>query len=136
MARYESLKVVSLPAGEDLTGGADYTVTVDANGRVVATDAVTDVIVGTIVHPPPLAAVGSPVSVALVPGGGIVNMIANVAIVRGHLIVPTAADGKVAGVANIAGLAANQMAAGFALEAAVANQVFEVLAMPIAGPNA
>ena len=136
MARNESLKVVTLEAGEDLTAGANYTVTMDANGRVVATDAVTDVIVGTVVHPPTTAAAGSPVSVALVPGGGIANMIANGAIVRGHLIVPTAVDGKVAGVANIAALVANQMAAGFALEAAVANQIFEVLVMPIAGPNA
>ena len=60
-------------------------------------------------------------------------MIANAAITRGHVIVPTATDGKVAGVAGIAGLAANQMGAGFALEVAVADQVFEVLAMPIAG---
>ena len=136
MARYESLKVVTLEAGEDLTGGANHTVTLAASGRVVATDAVTDVIVGTIVHPPTTAAVGSPVSVALVAGGGIINMIANAVITRGHLIVPTAVDGRVAGVANIAALAANQMAAGFALEAAVADQIFEVLVMPIAGPNA
>ena len=133
MARNESLKVVTLEAGEDLTAGANYAVTMNAAGRVVATDAITDIIVGTIVHPPTTAAVGSPVSVALISGGGIINMIAQAAIVRGRVIIPTTTDGKVAGVSGIAGLAANQMGSGFALEAAVADQVFEVLAMPIGG---
>ena len=134
MATYESLKIITLPAGEDLSARGNHAVTLNASGRIVSTDAVTEVIVGTVAEKPS-AAVGSPVSVALIAGGGIINMVAQAAVTRGHIVIPTTTDGKVAGVANIAALVANQMGAGIALEAAVADQVFEVLAMPIAGPT-
>ena len=93
----------------------------------------TEIIVGTIAEKPS-AATDSPVAVALISGGGVIPMVAQAAITRGHIIIPTTTDGKVAGVAAVSNLAANQMGAGFALEAATAaDQVIEVLAMQIAG---
>ncbi len=129
-------KQVFLPAGEDLTGDVAEALTVNASGQVVKISAATDVIVGALAEEPSAATVGTNVKVTLVGGGGKLEMKAGAAITTGNLIVASATSGRVAGVADIAALAANQMAVGIALEAATAGDVFEVLAMTIAGPTA
>ena len=129
MATYQAVKIVTLPAQGNLSTHPNHAVTINSSGRVVRTDAATDVIIGTIAEKPS-SATGSPVAVALISGGGVIPMVASAAITRGNIIVPTTTDGKVAGVANVAGLAANQIGVGFALEAATAeDEVIEVLAM-------
>ena len=131
MATYQAVKIVTLPAQGNLSGRLNQAVTINSEGRITPADAVTEVIVGTIAEKPS-AVTDSPVAVALISGGGVIPMVAQAAITRGHIIIPTTTDGKVAGVANVAGLAANQVGVGFALEAATAaDQVIEVLAMSI-----
>ena len=133
MATHQAVKIVTLPAAGNLSGRLNQAVTINSSGRVTPTDAVTEIIVGTIAEKPS-AATDSPVAVALIAGGGVIPMVAQAAITRGHIIIPTTTDGKVAGVAAVSNLATNQMGAGFALEAATAaDQVIEVLAMQIAG---
>ncbi len=129
-------KTVLLPAGEDLTGDVAEALSINDSGQVVKTSSATDVIVGSLVEEPAAATVGTLVKVALVGGGGKLEMKAGAAITVGNLIVASATSGRVAGVADIAALAANQMAVGIALEAATAGDIFEVLAMTIVGPTA
>ena len=136
MANYQCCKVVSLPSGEDLTGSFAEALTVGSSGRVVRTTGATDVIVGALASEPSTATTGAAVPVALVGGGGVLKMRAGAAIDAGALIVPSATAGRVEGVADIAALSADQVAAGFALEAAADGDIFEVLAMTIAGPTA
>ena len=133
MATYQAVKIVTLPAQGNLSGRLNQAVTINSDGRITPADAVTEVIVGTIAEKPS-AVTDSPVAVALISGGGVIPMVAQAAITQGHIIVGTTTDGKVAGVAAVSNLAANQMGYGFALEAATAaDQVIEVLAMQIAG---
>ena len=136
MANYQAVKVVTLPAGEDLTGDFAEIVKLNAAGQVIKVAAVTDVAIGVLAESAPSSDTGQGVPVALIGGGGILKMKAGAAIVAGNLIVPDATDGRVAGIANIAALVANQMAIGIALSAAADGEIFSVLAMPIAGPNA
>ena len=132
----ENVKMVSLPQGESLRGDFGEVLTINGDGRVVKTSAVTDVIVGVLCEEPTVATVGVHVPVALIGAGGIIKAKAGSAISAGDLIVPDATNGRVAGVADIAALVANQMAAGIALVDAADGEIFEFLAMPICGPNA
>ena len=135
MANYQCCKVVSLAAGEDLTGSFAEALTVDASGRVVKTASATDVIVGALASEPAATAdTGAAVAVAIIGGGGVLQMRAGGDIDAGQLIVPSATAGRVDSVDDIAGLAANQMAVGIALSGAADGDVFQVLAMTIAGP--
>ena len=136
MANYQSCKTVSLPAGEDLRGDFAEALTINASGQVVKTSAAANVIVGALAEEPSISTAGVAVAVALIGGGGVLKMKAGATITAGQLIVASATAGRVAGVADIAGLAANQMAAGMALEAAAAGDIFSVLAQTIAGPTA
>lgn len=128
---------VNLPVGEDLNGKYAHALTIDSNGRAVMADAATEVIVGFLSEDPGRTTVAGAdyVPVAIVGGGGVLNAVANAAITAGQIIIPTTTDGKVAGVANIGALVADQTACGIALESAAANQVFEILAMPVSGPH-
>ena len=135
MANYQCCKVVSLAAGEDLTGSFAEALTVDS-GRIVKTASATDVIVGALASEPATSTTGAAVAVALIGGGGVLKMKAGASIDAGALIIPSATGGRVEGAADIAALAANQMAVGIALESASDGDIFEVLAMTIAGPTA
>ena len=137
MATTTELKVISLPAGEDLTGDGNELLTINAAGNVIKAAAVTSHVIGVLASNPGTTAAGDIVPVALIGGGGLGKVKASAAITRGHIVVPTATAGKAAGVANIAALAANQMGIGVALQAATAaNEVIEVLFQTIVGPNA
>ena len=137
MANYQSCKVVSLPAGEDLTGDFAEVVTINSSGQVVKTTSATDQIIGALAENPASASTGIAVPVALVGGGGVLKMKAGGTITAGQLIVPDGTtNGTVAGVANIGALADDQMAVGIALSGAVSGDIFSILAQTVAGPHA
>ena len=136
MAGTEAIKLVSLPQGESLVGDFAEVLKINATGQVIKQAAVTDVVIGVLAEEPSVITVGVHVSVALIGGGGILKAKAGAAITAGQLLVPDATDGRVAGVADIAALVANQMAFGIALESAADGEIFEFLAQPIAGPTA
>ena len=103
MANYQAVKVISLPAGEDLTGDYAEIVKLDASGEVVkVTTPATDITVGVLSESAPSSATGQGVAVALIGGGGVLKVKAGAAIVAGNLLIPDATDGRVAGIANIA----------------------------------
>ena len=135
MATTQAVKAVTLPAGEDLTGDYAEIVKINATGQVVKVTAVTDITVGVLAESAPSSDTGQGVPVALISGGGVLKFKAGAAIVAGNLLVPHTTDGRVAGIANIAALVANQMGIGIALSAAAVGEIFSGLAMPIAGPN-
>ena len=129
MASTQCVKIVSMRQGESLKGKLNYALTINSAGRVIMTDAVTEVIIGTVASDPGVDTVGAPVSVAMVSGSGTLKVVANAAITRGHAVVPTATDGKVSGVAI--GTVSAQQAMGIALEAAsAADEVIEVFCHP------
>lgn len=132
MANYQSPKVVSLLAGEDLTGDFAEALTINGSGQVVKTRTATDRIIGALAEDPSVSTTGVTVSVALVGGGGVLKMKAGGSIVSGALIVPGATGGRVAGAADVASLASEQTAIGVALEGASDGDIFSVLAQPIA----
>ena len=136
MGKHQNVKTVTLPAGEDLTGSVGELLTVDANGRVAKADGVTEVVVGVLAESASRSTVGDGVAVALIGGGGVLQVKAGAAITAGHILVPTAVDGKAAGVANIGALLVDQMSFGIALEAATADgQIISFLAQSIAAPH-
>ena len=136
MANDQCIKIVSLPAGADLTGAYLHALTIDATGRVVSADAATEFVIGILAEAPTVATIGFNVSVMLIGGGGIGKCVAQAAITAGHVLIPTATAGKVAGVANIGALVADQMSFGIALEAAAAaDQIISFLAMTVAAPH-
>ena len=137
MAYHEAITTITLPQGEDLTDDIGSLLTLNSSAQVVKTANVTDPVVAVLAENPSSATVGEGVSVVLVGCGGVVPVKAGAAITAGQVIVPHSTDGKANGVANIAGLAANQMGAGFALKAAsAADEFIEVLLMVVAGPTA
>ena len=136
MANYQSCRTVTLPAGEDLRGDYAEALTINASGQVVKTTAATSVIVGALAEEPSVSTTGVAVPVAIVGAGGVLKMKAGSAVTAGQLVVPDAEAGRVAGVADISSLAADQMAVGVALEAAADGDIFSVLAQTIAGPTA
>ena len=131
MASTQCVKIVSMLQGESLKGKLNYALTINAAGRVVMTDAVTEAIIGTVASDPGVDTVGAIVSVAMVNGSGTLKVVANAAITRGHYVIPTTTDGKVAGAATVT----TQQAMGIALEAAsAADEVIEVFCHPY-GPK-
>ena len=135
MASYQSCKVVSLPAGEDLTGDFAEALTVNSSGQVIKTTAATNHIVGALAENPAVSTTGVAVPVAIIGGGGILKIKAGGAITAGQLVVPSATAGRVDGVADIGSLADDQMAIGVALENAADGDIFSVLAQTIAAPH-
>ena len=135
MANYQSCKVVSLPAGEDLTGDFAEALTVNSSGQVIKTTAATNHIVGALAENPAVSTTGVAVPVAIIGGGGILKIKAGGAITAGQLVVPSATAGRVDGVADISSLADDQMAIGVALEDAADGDIFSVLAQTIAAPH-
>ena len=135
MANYQAVKVVTLPAGEDLTGDYAEIVKINATGQVVKVTAVTDVTAGVLAESAPSSDTGQGVPVALIGGGGVLKFKAGAAIIAGNLLVPHTTDGRVAGIANIGALVVDQMAFGVALSAAAAGEIFSGLAMPIGAPH-
>lgn len=128
MAYTEKVCVVSLPAGADLTGANNEAVTLNASGQVVKADAATEKVYGVISSAPVSSAVGSPVGVALVQGGGVLKVKASAAITAGHSLIPTTTAGKVAGTSGRPSVA-GQQSFGIALEAATAaDEIISFLA--------
>jgi len=139
MAGTQNTKTVNLVVGEDLNGDFAQALTIDSDGRVIKASAATSVIVGFLAEDPGRTTVDGvdSVPVTLIGGGGVGKAVAVGAITAGNIIIPTTTAGLVDGAANIAALIANQMGVGYALEAATAaNDVIEVLMMPVSGPNA
>lgn len=127
MASHDAVKTVTLIAGAALTNGQVLEVT---GARTVApTGAVTDVVVGVCAE---TVASGSDVPVALLQG--IVEVKAGGGVTAGEICVPDA-TGTVTGVAGTGALAADQMGIGIALNTAVAGEIFEMLAQPVAAPH-
>ena len=135
MASYQSCKVVSLPAGEDLTGDFAEALTVNSTGQVIKTTAATNHIVGALAENPSVSTTGVAVSVAIIGSGGVLKIKAGGPITAGQLVVPSATAGRVAGVADIGSLVEDQMAIGVALEDAADGDIFSVLAQTIAAPH-
>ena len=138
MASYQNCKTVSLVAGEDLRGDYAAALKVNSSGRVVKTTDTTDIVVGVLAEEPRSDATtaGETVPVAVIGGGGVLKMKAALALLAGHVVVPSSITaGRVTAMADIDDLAENQMAVGVALEGAVAGDIFEVLAQTIAGPH-
>ena len=135
MTTINNLEILSLPVAENLNDSLYEAVTLNASGRVTKADATTEVVVGIIAENPNRALVaGDYISIAPINLMGIGAVKASAAITRGNLLVPSATDGKVAGAANVAGLATNQQAFGVALQAAsAADEIIEFLALQI-GP--
>ena len=137
MANYQSCKVVTLIAGEDLRNDYAEVLTINSSGQVVKTNSATDHIVGVLAENPnrDIDTTSSSVPVAIIGSGGITNMKAGAIITAGQLIVPSATSGRVASVDDIGGLAEDQMAVGIALEGASDGDIFSVLAQTIAAPH-
>ena len=138
MANYQSCKTVSLVAGEDLRGDVYGALKINGDGRVVKSTSTTDIVIGVLAEEPrkDAATTGERVAVTVIGGGGVLKMKAALALLAGHVVVPSSITaGRVSGMADIDDLAENQMAVGVALEGAVAGDIFEVLAQSIAGPH-
>lgn len=125
MASFEANEVISLPAGEDLTGDLHKLLQVANDGEVVLATAATQVPIGTCGEE--VDAAGKVTSVVLLKG--IVKMIAaDNSIAPGELVVPTT-GGKVVGIANHATMAADTVAVGIALDtSATDGDVIRVVA--------
>lgn len=128
MASHDAVRTVTLIAGAALTIGQVVEVT---GARTVApTNAVTDVVVGVAAE---TVDSGSDVPVALLEG--ILEVTAGVGgVTVGQICVPNAV-GRVTSVAGLGALAADQMGIGIALQTAVVDETFEMLAMPIGAPH-
>lgn len=137
MSNTQAAFAVNLVVGEDLNGDYGEVLALNTVGQVIKASTATSAIIGVLAEDPKrttTAGVDS-VPVALIGKGGVLRMKAGAAITAGQVIVPDATSGRVAGVANIGALAADQMGVGFALEAAADGQLLEVLAMTVAGPH-
>lgn len=137
MASSTSSTAVDLTVGEDLNGDVYEALTVNTSGQVVKTTAASDVIVGFVAEDPGTTTTAGEdtVPVALIGAGGILKAKAGATITAGQLIIPDSTAGRVAGVAAIGNLGVDSMAVGIALEGAADGEIFEFLAMPVAGPH-
>lgn len=131
--------LITLISGEDLTSynvGAAVKISAATatKGRVLATAAATDVIIGFLSEKPQGAA-GTPVSVSVVGAGGIHEVKLGADVTAGQICVCDATAGRVAGVADIGALAADQMAVGTFLEDGSDGEIIEMLAQVIAAPH-
>ena len=135
MASYETVKTITLLAGESLVGDFAEILTLDTTGRAVKTSGATSRTIGVLAEEPPSATVGQPVAVAVIGGGGIIKMKAGATITAGQVVVPDATAGRVAGVAGLGNLVVDQMGLGTALSAADDGDIFPVLAQVMAAPH-
>ena len=136
MSSFERVSTVNMIVAEDFDDSLYELVTINSDGRCTKADAATEIPYGIVAENPGRTTVAGVDRIAIAPinltGRGLVK--ASAAITRGHVLVASATDGKAAGVANIAGLAANQMGFGIALQAAAAaDEIIEFAAMSIAG---
>ena len=74
-------------------------------------------------------------SVALISGGGVLLGHAGAAITAGQLLVADATGGRLAGVANLGAIVADDRAIGVALEGAADGEIFPFIADSIGGPH-
>ena len=135
MAYYEGCKVVSLPCGQNLAGDAYEALTFDSSGRVVKQSTRGDIVVGILTTETGTTVAGDHVPVALIGGGGIMKGKAGAAISAGNILICDSTDGRIAGVADIGSLQADEMGFGLALETAADGQIFSFLAMNVGGPH-
>lgn len=131
--------LITFIAGEDLTGydvGAAVKISsaTATKGRILAVTDATDVIIGFLSEKPQGGA-GTPVSVSVIGAGGIHEVKLGADVTAGQLCIVDATDGRVAGVANIGALAADQMAVGTFLEDGSDGELIEMLAQVIAAPH-
>lgn len=128
MANYQACTVITLPAGEDLTGDYAEVLKLNATGQVIKTAAATDIPIGVLAESAPSATVGQGVAVAVLGGGGVIPMKAGAAIVAGSLVVLDATAGRVNAAAAVANVTDDSFAIGHALDAAADGEIFRVLA--------
>lgn len=131
MSYSESMKVVNLIAGEDLSDDIYSLVYIenDSNvGKVIKTTGPTQTPVGVLMESldATSGADGRIVPVALL--HGVVPVKAGGSITAGQLLVADTDAGRVVGVANQAALAADTVAVGVALVSAVDGDIFPMLA--------
>ena len=128
MASHDAVKTVTLIAGAALTYG--QVVEVTAARTVAPTNAITNVVVGVVAES---VASGRDVPIALLQG--ILEVTAGVGgVTAGQICVPNTV-GRVTSVAGLGALAVDQMGIGIALQTAVVDETFEMLAMPIGAPH-
>lgn len=133
---YESTKAVNLIAGEDLRGDVFELLALENDGgvaKVIKATGPTVTAVGILAEEPRSDATtdGETVPVVLIAAGGKAMVKAGASITAGQLVIADSTAGRVAGVANIAALAADTMAIGIALESAADGDIFEVLLQPM-----
>ena len=134
MAADNATKNITLPQGSDLRECYACALKLNANGQVIPTTTITDVVIGFLASIPPAATVGLGVSVTLVQPGGIGKARAGAAITAGHIIHPDATAAKNGKVLGKAVLATNDYGIGYALEAATAeDDIIEVLLHTVDG---
>ena len=136
---YENCKVVSLHAGADLRNAIGSLLAINNTGRVILATAATGAVGVLAMNPEGSrtdidgtegtaigeATTGKIVSVALIGAGGIMSVRAGAVITAGQLVTVDATAGRAAGDANIAAIAADQMAVG-----AADGEFFRMLAQP------
>ena len=138
MATTESTINVNLIAGEDLRGDLHEILQIENDsgiGKVIKATGVTNTVVGVLAEEPDKAVTTDGLTVSVMILKGITTVKAGATITAGQLIVPDTTPGRVAGVANAGALAVDSMAIGVALESAVDDDIFRMLAMPIAAPH-
>lgn len=140
MSGYQNAKAVNLIAGEDLRGDLYEILKFEDDSdvaKVIKATAVTDTVIGVLAEEPRTDATtdGEVVPVAIIGGGGVLQMKCGATVTAGQLVVPDTTAGRIAGVANAGALAVDSMAIGVALTSGVDGDVIDVLAMPIGAPH-
>ena len=132
MATVNRAMMVTFETGADLSDSFGELVKLNATGRVVKTDAVTDAAIGVLAQNIKETASGVEVSVAVLNGSSILKAKAGAAITRGHFLHPDATagnNGKMAS-AGAAPSTDNDFIIGQAIEAATAeDQIISFVAM-------
>ena len=94
MATVNKACLVTFETGADLSDSFGELVNLNASGRVVKTDAVTDVAIGVIAQNIKESGSGVEIAVAILGAGGILKAKAGAAITRGHFLRPDATTGN------------------------------------------
>jgi hypothetical protein len=141
---FESCKSITMPAGEDLRDRYCHALTTDHLGRVIMTDAATDVVIGILAQnpSPDIDTTGEGVTVAIIGAGGrmMVELESDVTLASGEIgiLVPTATsnkDGEAAVVKGVGNLAVDQMGFGLLLGSGSDGDFAEFIAQTIASPH-
>ena len=139
MAINESILTTTFEQGEDLSSaavGSALKLVRNATAgvaRVHFADGAGDVVIGTLQHAPVTSEVGAAVTVGLIVGSAKLKGIAGATINAGRILIPTTTDGEISSVANVAGLADEQVGFGIALEDAADGQVFSFTPIYVCG---